>query len=300
MSLKVAKELKFPDLNESNQGTWDDSFLFIQAADTQFGLIDNWAGNPESTRIWTEEIRLTKLAIRKANELSPKPKFFIVCGDLVDAFPGNIHKRDQIKDLKEVFQEIQLDIPLICVCGNHDVGNSPTSESLKNYRSDFGDDYFTFWVGGVYFIVINSQFYEDASNVPTEDQLHTEWLDNQLATIKTNKCTQAVIFQHIPWFITDPYEENQYFNINKEKRLEMLSKFHEAGIRYIFCGHYHRNAGGKFKDLELITTSAIGCQLGEDKSGIRIVKVTKNNIEHKYYGLDDTFPANIDLKEKLP
>ena len=46
-----------------------------------------------------------------------------------------------------------------------------------------------------------------------------------------------------------------------------------VGIRKIFCGHYHRNAGGFYKDLEVIVTSAIGCQIGPDQHGMRIVKV---------------------------
>ncbi len=59
------------------------------------------------------------------------------------------------------------------------------------------------------------------------------------------------------------------------------------GVRTIFCGHYHRNAGGFDEEMELVVTSAIGAQLGEDKSGFRIVKVTENQIQHDYYDLDN-------------
>ena len=38
---------------------------------------------------WDAEIELTKKAIAAANKLRPKPKFFIVCGDLVDGLPGS-------------------------------------------------------------------------------------------------------------------------------------------------------------------------------------------------------------------
>ena len=37
---------------------------------------------------WDAEIELTKKAIAAANKLQPKPRFFIVCGDLVDGLPG--------------------------------------------------------------------------------------------------------------------------------------------------------------------------------------------------------------------
>ncbi len=67
-----------------------------------------------------------------------------------------------------------------------------------------------------------------------------------------------------------------------------------TGVRYIFCGHYHRNAGGTYKDMELIVTSALGCPLGEEKSGLRIVKVTEEAITHKYYEVKD-IPAKVEL-----
>jgi hypothetical protein len=42
---------------------------------------------------------------------------------------------------------------------------SPTRETIEQYKQSFGDDYFSFWVGGVCYLVLNSQFYQDPSNV---------------------------------------------------------------------------------------------------------------------------------------
>jgi hypothetical protein len=72
----------------------------------------------------------------------------------------------------------------------------------------------------------------------------------------------------------------------------MLEKFHSAGVRKIFCGHYHRNAGGSYKSMEQVVTSAIGLQLGNDKSGVRLVRVTENDIEHQYFSTED-IPLNF-------
>jgi serine/threonine-protein phosphatase CPPED1 len=44
----------------------------------------------------------------------------------------------------------------------------------------------------------------------------------------------------------------------------------------------------------MVTTSAIGAQLGDDKSGMRLVKVLEDAIEHKYYALED-FPEKLEL-----
>jgi hypothetical protein len=46
--------------------------------------------------------------------------------------------------------------------------------------------------------------------------------------------------------------------------------------------------------MEIVTTSAVGFQLGEDKSGFAIVKVFQDKIEHKYYALEDV-PTIVDL-----
>ncbi|EPY76379.1 hypothetical protein CB1_001431025 [Camelus ferus] len=36
---------------------------------------------------WGQEIRLTELAVQAINKLDPKPKFFVLCGDLIHAMP---------------------------------------------------------------------------------------------------------------------------------------------------------------------------------------------------------------------
>ena len=69
---------------------------------------------------------------------------------------------------------------------------------------------------------------------------------------------------------------------------------HISGVRYIFSGHYHRNAGGFYLNLELVVTSAVGAQMGGDKSGIRVVSVKEENITHRYYPVADV-PNVIEL-----
>lgn len=95
--LTIAKDNKFPTLTEDEEGSWEGNFIFIQAADTQFGLIDQAKTGSLKTNVWDDEIALTKIAIEKANQLVPRPRFFIVCGDLVNAFPSARYRDDQVK-----------------------------------------------------------------------------------------------------------------------------------------------------------------------------------------------------------
>ncbi len=70
---------------------WNGQFFFVVGSDPQFGMMDfqtNPDYNPQKAD-WTEEIRLAKLAVEKVNQLNPKPKFFVICGDLTNEFPGD-------------------------------------------------------------------------------------------------------------------------------------------------------------------------------------------------------------------
>ena len=282
------------------------NFYFIQGADTQLGLIYNWGPEgyghgpegmgkyPESN--WDEELELCKKSVEILNSLTPRPAFFVVCGDLVDAFPDKFPevRARQEKDLKEVYSKLSPEIPMICVCGNHDVGNAPTKETIETYKTSFGDDYFSFYKNCCCFIVINSQFYENSIHVPDLYAEHEQWLASELKKAKSLNVNHVVIFQHIPWFVKEADEDKFYFNVEKELRKTKLDQFYEAGVRKIFCGHFHRNAGGFYKDLEVVVTSAIGCQIGPDTHGMRVVRVNKDGITHHYHPLDN-FPLKVTL-----
>ncbi|XP_072204922.1 serine/threonine-protein phosphatase CPPED1 [Excalfactoria chinensis] len=274
---------------QGDEYQWKGPFYFIQGADPQFGLIKAWAvGNTGSgDDEWGEEIKLTEQAVQAINKLNPKPKFFVLCGDLIHGMPGTQWRKDQEQDLKNVLKNTDQDIPLVFVSGNHDIGNTPTRETIDNYCKNWGDDYFSFWVGGVFFLVLNSQLYFDSSKCPELKQAQDAWLDGQLAAAEQHKCKHIIVFQHIPLFLRTPDEDHDYFNLEKSVRQEIMEKFHKAGVKAVFSGHYHRNAGGCYRGLEMVVSSAIGCQLGEDKHGLRVVLVTDEKIVHRYYSLDE-------------
>jgi len=65
-------------------------------------------------------------------------------------------------------------------------------------------------------------------------------------------------------------------------------------VSHVFTGHYHRNCTGFYKDLELVTTCAIGAPMGEDPSGLRVVKMYEDNVIHTYYSLEQ-IPNSITI-----
>ena len=76
------------------------------------------------------------------------------------------------------------------------------------------------------------------------------------------------------------------------ERKRMMAKFSKAGVRAIFAGHYHRNAGGHFEELELVVTSAMGAVIQDaetgiiGKSGYRVVDVQEDRIKHQFVEIE--------------
>lgn len=167
---------------------------------------------------------------------------------------------------------------------------------IIDYRKRHGHDYYRFAVNGVLFIGLNSQYYQEPSQVPDYSAEQDHFVDQVLEReARSNGYKRIVIFQHIPWFNTNHTEpKDRYYNIDQpEVRAEKLKRLADSGVKAIFSGHLHRNAGGWYKDengqpiFEQVVSSAIGKQLGQDKSGIRIVRVFSNSIVHDYYPLEE-------------
>uniref|UniRef100_A0A3Q3GRK5 Serine/threonine-protein phosphatase CPPED1 n=1 Tax=Labrus bergylta TaxID=56723 RepID=A0A3Q3GRK5_9LABR len=263
---------------------WTGPFYFIQAADPQLGLMK---GDE-----WQEEVELTKLAVEAVNQLRPRPRFMVLCGDLVHAMPDTPFREGQERDLKAVLKGTDPSIPLVFVSGNHDLGNTPTPRTVEQYCSAWGDDFFSFWVGGVLCLVLNSQLFYDASGCPQLKEAQETWLEEQLS--RASSSTHVLVFQHIPLYLKTPDEEDNYFNLQREVRQTLIERFKKAGVTAVFSGHCHRNAGGCHGGLDMVVSSAIGCQLGEDTHGVRVVVVTEDKVVHRYHRLQQLKERGMD------
>jgi 3',5'-cyclic AMP phosphodiesterase CpdA len=258
--------------------------FFIQMADPQLGFFSTplllallgSTGNDDS---FEADAKLFETAIDHANELAPA--FVVICGDLVNraGHPG------QVAEFLRIAAKLDQSIPLYLVAGNHDVENEPTAKSLRAYREAFGSDWYSFRSGDVYGIVLNSQLIDAPESVPLEAEGQLAWLRDELVQAQASGARHLLIFQHHPYFLRSPDESGQYFNIEPEARAVYLELFKQAGVEAVFAGHYHRNAHGRDGELEMITTGPVGRPLGDDPSGFRMVKVTRDSLQHEYFAV---------------
>ena len=245
--------------------------FFIQASDPQFGMYTKDADFRQETANW-------EFVIANVNRLHPA--FLVVTGDLVN----KTGDAAQIAEYKRINAKLDRAIHLYSVPGNHDVANDPTPSSLALYREKIGPDYYSFREGPVYGIVLNSSLFKAPAKVSDDAAKQELWLEAELNKAKAANAT-VVIFQHIPFFLEKVDEPDQYFNIPIETRRRIFGLLHRYGVRYVFAGHYHRNANGRDGDLEMITTGPAGMPIGPDPSGFRIAQVKDSTIEQRYFGL---------------
>ena len=275
----------FTAFDPQHEQKWQRPFFFMQLADTQYGMFTKNQG-------FEQEAALAQQAVEHINRL--RPRFVIVCGDLTNATPEHARYQAQVAQYQQDFSKVNAEIPLVCVCGNHDIGNRPTPNSIASYQENFGDDYFSFWVGGVCNIVLNSSVLKDPGGAPEVLAAQQTWLEQQLRDAMAAKARHILLFQHHPLFLTKEDEPDQYFNIPLERRTPLIDQLKQANVRAVFAGHYHRNAYGLAGTMEMVTTGPVGRPLGKDPSGFRIVTVHDTKIQHQYFGMDDV-PEKIDL-----
>ncbi len=247
-----------------------DSFVFLQMSDPQFGMYTK-------DRDFAQETANYEFAIATANRL--KPRFVIVCGDLVNK-SGDAA---EIAEYRRITAKLDKSIHVYNVAGNHDVGNEPTPEAMAKYRETFGPDYYGFREGGLYGIVLNSSLIHSPGKAMDAFNKQNAWLREELAKAKASGARHIVVFQHHPFFLERADEPDQYFNIPLARRKPLLELFHQAGVKHLFAGHYHRNAYGRDGEIEMVTTGPVGMPLGGAHSGFRAVWVSEGKIKNEYF-----------------
>jgi 3',5'-cyclic AMP phosphodiesterase CpdA len=249
-------------------------FYFIQLSDPQLGMFTN-------NRDFAQDAANFEFAVTAVNRL--RPAFVVITGDLVHK-PGDAA---QIAEYRRIAGKIDGSIPVYHIAGNHDVENAPTPESLAAYRKIFGPDRYTFRHQGLVGIVLNSSVIHTPEKAAAELAEQERWLRAELIQAKAESARHIVVFQHHPWFIKNATEADQYFNIPVARRAAYMAMFREFGVRYLFCGHYHRNAEAKDGEIENVTSGPVGKPLGGAKSGLRVAIVRDDRIEHRYFELGD-------------
>ncbi len=302
-----------------------DRHTFVICADSQLGMTSL---NAE----WETELHYCRKAVDRINALEPRPRFVSMCGDIVDmenSFYYNNPKalknygledceriqQQQFHDFQHVFSGIHPDIGIVCLCGNHDIGNRPTPQSIEKFRDAFGDEYLAFWVNGTYNIVLNNVLFVNPEGAEEMYSKQLHWLHDRLSYARRHHAAQIYVFGHHPWFLYSDEEDFQdfnpgvgssfppewddgsgrfdnaifpdsYFSMPKKYRKQAMELFKEYNVNACFSGHFHQNLVAKASfGMDMIVTGPLSmvfdsagkpAQPEGNGRGIRIVEVNVN------------------------
>jgi 3',5'-cyclic AMP phosphodiesterase CpdA len=286
------------------------SLTFVQMADPQFGQFAHFSGwTPEKLAQYRrhglnvraapkvthfrEETRRFAAAIAMAGTIHPR--FVVVCGDMVHTAgdPG------QVAEVKRIAAGLPASVPIRYVAGNHDACSDsevPDHESLARYRADFGPDFYAFQEGDARFLVLNASVLQHPERVPEEFDRQMSWLEGALRDAARGGASHIVAFTHQPLFMAHAEEPDEdyswapsppgrppgYWTVPRVRRMPVLELFRRYGVQATFCGHWHRNHEARDGDMLEVLTGSVGYPLGDDPSGIRVVRLTGAGVEHEY------------------
>lgn len=254
-------------------------WYIIQISDPQLGFI-------EKNKSMKQEVILLKEAIRKINLI--KPEIVIITGDFINSS----RNKEQLTTFKELCNSISSDIRVYKVPGNHDIGKSKIKENLDYYKKNYNTDHFSICHKGVQLTGINSCLIKEDAPQKAEQY---NWLNK---TLKDNKnIKQRIVFGHHPFFLSDIREDENYSNQPIAERYKYDTLFSKQHVSYYFAGHLHNNAETEHKNCQYITTSAVGKQLGNASSGLRIIRIEGEQINHLYLPLEEIPESAYELNK---
>lgn len=255
-------------------------FFIVQMTDPQFGFLDN--------NDFSGETVLYQKAVERINSI--RPAFVVITGDFVH----DMSNQAQWDEFDRITAKIDESIPVWLSPGNHDIGQPPVKDDLEKYIIKYGYDRFFFRIRKSLFIGLNTCIIKSGIDEP--EQIQSDWLHQILE--KGEKTRHIILFGHYPFFIKNSDEPETYSNIGPESRGKYLSLFDKYNVTAVFSGHLHDNAESLSGKTQMIVTSAVGRPLGDAPSGLRIIKVYKDRISHKYYPLDQ-IPDKILINRKV-
>lgn len=228
----------------------------VQISDTHFSPSKpHFNGNWEPVRRWIEAV---------------KPDLVVHTGDLTIDGADN---EDDIVFSMALLDE--LDVPVLIVPGNHDVGHMPGShqpindERLARWRRLAGPDRFAKDVGEWRLIGINSLL---VGSGHAEEAMQLEWLAKQLETRDGHR---VAMFAHKPLFVDDPSEgDTGYWGATPAERRHLIELLSAHDVALYASGHLHWTWQGVLDVAKLVwapPTSFILDKMEREMPGERLV-----------------------------
>lgn len=200
-----------------------------------------------------------------------------------------------------------LGAPVLCVPGNHDVGNHPriakggstgagsgiSDERLARSRAVIGPDHWLHDVDGWRLLGLDSMLC--GSGLRAEEAQY-RWLDDAVRTAKERR---LALFIHQPVFIDDPHEDAlTYWCVDPSVRGRLGMLLDHPNLRLIASGHLHTRRSKRYQRVALewcsSTAFVAGPALVPEMGGERVVGCVEHVLHADHVESRTVQPAGME------
>lgn len=229
--------------------------VLVQLCDPQLGF------DPDGFEADAQRLRM---AVDSINELSPDA--VLIAGDVT-----HIMTDSSVNVFLKIIEGLKS--PIIMTPGNHDIADPVTKGGLEYYRKIFGPDYHSHKIKGYKIISANSQLWREA---PIDEvDKHEQWLKHELSEAKRKK-TPIILMTHVPPFIEAKDEVDEYFNIPRIKREEILDNCIRNGVFIWLAGHIHKTMEREHEGMAILNGETTSNNFDGRPYGFRILTIKKD------------------------
>ena len=227
--------------------------MIVQLCDPQLGFGNNRYDN---------DVARLKKAVLRINELAPD--LVVIAGDLVD----DVNNDEGVAAFQQIIA--QINPPVLLTPGNHDLPDPVTADGLQRYHSRYGADFRVITCKGRCIISANSQMWREA---PPELYIQHERLLQKALQKAKKKGQPVVMLTHVPPFVASVDEDDEYFNLPKAKRDDVLRLFEENGVFLWLAGHTHRTLQRSHNQITILNGETTSQNFDGHQSGFRLLTV---------------------------
>lgn len=196
-----------------------------------------------------------------------RPDLVVIAGDMVnipDSTYFGLFKKSVSK----------LEVPVVYTPGNHDIYAPATQRGIDNYTKVFGPDLTVTPVKGRTLISFNTQLFSNAA--PELIIGHRRRLVKAVEEAG-KKGGGVIMLSHIPPFVAQIDEKEEYFNLPKADRRALLDHFADNGVFLWLCGHTHKTHRNDYGPIAILNGENTSVNFDSRPKGFRLLTIAPDN-----------------------
>ncbi len=229
---------------------------FIVVADSHIRFPDDdVATYPSNALMLDRNQRVVELCSRL------EASFVVHLGDIVHPLPVEQGHEPAVELAASVYNE--LDLPIYCVPGNHDIGDKPdamvavpavSDENYAVFERYWGPAFQSFDVAGCHFVIVDTPVLNSGLEREAKQRV---WIEQDLE--RASQAGQRIyMFSHYPPFVREHREDEHYDNLGEPGRTWFLDLLERHGVEAVFSGHVHNFLYNHHKGTELYVLPSTG------------------------------------------